>query len=218
MSRPSAPALCLAASGLLLGALGVSIPWTPAMAPSGDGAMIVTQAPARGRAGPPSASPAPWDRYPPGSRIVLVDPTGHSPRVRVLSGSLPAAGAPDVSPEADAVVFTGLPRNEAGWHIYEADLSGHRLLRITRSGRDCTDPAYLAGGRIVASCANGPPEPARTAPATWSLHVIERATGDMRRITFGPGSALDPTPLRDGRILFSLQQGPGTGRPAGGIA
>jgi len=64
-------------------------------------------------------------------------------------------------------------------------------------GRDCTDPAYLPGGRIVFAC---------RASAGWSLHTASLDGSDVDQVTFGPGSAFDPETLPDGRILFTMWQ------------
>jgi len=81
---------------------------------------------------------------------------------------------------------------------------------VLRLEGDCAGPRELAHQRLVAACRTPGEQP------TWSLYTAGLDGSDPERITFGPGSAIDPLPLRDGRILFSMEQEPGPGRPSGG--
>jgi len=176
--------------------------------PVDEGALVVTQIPVR--AGPASAGARldPQGRYPAGSRIVVVSDPGEPGQVRVLSRGLERAGAPDLSPDGRRIVFAGSPSQQQGWTLFEAGVDGRRPVQILQIDKDCSDPAYLAGKRLIFTCAER-----RPAPRTWSLYTATLTGSDLTRITFGPGSAFDPTPLADGRILFSMVQAPGAGRP-----
>ena len=170
-----------------------------------DGLVVVQSPPGVAR-----AQPERFDldaRYPLGSRVIVVRP-GRGPAEErfVLSRGFASAGAPAVSPDGSTVLFAGLRTPESPWAIYETRSRGSRPRKLLELNRDCGDPAYLAGDRVVIACAaEGEPH--------WSLYTVFADGTGIERITFGVDSAFDPHPLRDGRILFSMQQGPGVGRP-----
>lgn len=137
--------------------------------------------------------------------------------------------APDVSFDGQRIVFSAthgpyLPGNRAGaqprfsWRLYE--LAGNTLRQLTFDDRSITiptgmnnaesfgfyddiQPAYLADGRIVFSSSRYPSHSYYDARTTFNLYLINADGSGMQRITTERGSALHPTPLPDGRILFS---------------
>jgi len=165
-------------------------------------AMVVTQIPP-GSGGDVTLRPALDARFPPGSRIVLVR-DGESPP-RLLSRGFLAAGAPALSPDGASIVFAGRERSGSPWAIFELSLRRGRPRKVVESDRDCGDPAYLAGERVVFACAPESPGASAPSPPTWSLYTAPLRGGAVERITFGAGSAFDPHPLEDGRILFSMR-------------
>jgi len=186
---------------------------------SADGpALVVTQVPAGVGYTSDVGEVSPNRKYPEGSRVILVPASGTADDAITLSEGLAAAGAPAVAPAGDAILFAGRPTAGARWGIYEIAASGARRRLLVQGDRDCTDPAYLAANRIVFACADTLTEPGDDSPPKWSLYTASRDGSEPVRITFGPGSAADPTPLPDGRILFSMQQGPAHGAAAAGLA
>lgn len=183
----------------------------PASERPGDGfGLVVTQVPATDNARGDRLSLN--ERYPTGSRIILVPADGDIDDARILSGDLAAAGAPDVAPAADSILFMGRRTADSAWAIFVVATRGSRPRKIVTWDRDCADPAHLAGDRLVFTCADGSEgRPVDSAPS-FSLYVADRSTSEIERITFGPGSAFDPTPLQDGRILFSMSRKPVSGR------
>lgn len=138
--------------------------------------------------------------------------------------------APDVSFDARRIVFAGTagPQLFRGatywphlsWRLYEIGLDGSRPRQLTFSDRDIEIPdglgnaeaysyyddlfpAYLADGRIVFSSSRYPSRAHYDGRPSFNLYLIEADGSGMRRITSERGAALHPTPLPDGRILFS---------------
>jgi hypothetical protein len=137
--------------------------------------------------------------------------------------------SPDVSFDGRRIVFAGttgptLPNNSAAaqprfqWRLYE--LAGAQVRQLTYSDRaihipyglgnadaygwyDDMFPAYLADGRIVFSSSRYPSRAHYDGRPSFNLYVIDGDGSNMRRITNERGGALHPTPLPDGRILFS---------------
>ncbi len=151
-------------------------------------------------------------------------------QVRTLvDASLPGAPAgtpvdvadPDVSPDAERIVFAGYSREERGWRIFEVGADGLGLRQITRSdrsidlarygpaadrlrGHDDVDPCYLPDGRICfVSTRYAGIAPDGRLRAT-NLHVVNADGSDVRRITserFGADTpVVEPA---SGQIVYS---------------
>lgn len=182
----------------------------------GSAHMVVTQVPPRSGDVRLPDRLSPDERYPETSRIVLVPLGGEGDAVRSLSRDLYAAGAPSVSFDGQSVVFAGRADQSSNWAIFEADLRGSRLKAVAEAdSTDCFDPTYAANDEILFVCADQQPCCGHDAQS-WSLYSASRTGCCLERITYGPGSAFDPHPLQDGRVLFSMWQAGGWGRPAEG--
>jgi len=184
---------------VVLGAFGLA--GCQSLPTSGNGSaevsLIITQVPV-GRTPAGEAWLPPDERYPAGSRVILVRAGDAATEVRVLSRGLWAAGAPAVSFDGRRAVFAGKAASGGRWSIYQVALRGTHAHKLADAGRDCTDPAYLPDHRVVFTCAD-----ADDTRGSWSLHVIGDK-GRPQRITFAPGRAVTPTVLADGRVLFSF--------------
>lgn len=206
-----------ALSGLLMAAYLAAAPIACTGDPVAERAagLIVTQVPPGAGTAGLGARLDLATRYPEGSRILWVRPAERPDRYRVLSAGFFAAGAPALSPGADRMLFAGRQEPGDNWAIYETRVTRGRPSPVVDTGSDCVDPAYLAGDRLVFACSDSAGRSADEAPS-WALYTARRDGSDLDRITWGPGSAFDPSPLPDGRVLFSMWQGPGVGRPAEG--
>jgi len=182
---------CSIGAGTLL--VTVSLLTGCADSPSNGAVLVVTQVPA-GRGDHSSSRPGePTERYPAGSRVVVITHPGGE--VRALSRGLAAAGAPDVAPDGRSVAFAG--RRAARWQIYRTTTQGVTPYPVPTPDLDCGDPAWLGGGRLVFACATAD-------GISRHLWVYDPNSRAPKQITFGPGVAFDPSSLADGRILFSL--------------
>ncbi|GAB4109438.1 MAG: hypothetical protein OHK0050_00660 [Roseiflexaceae bacterium] len=166
-------------------------------------------------------------REPNGTLRVLIDtsqPAGHP----LNPLGLRDLNSPDVSFDASRIVFAGTFGPEAAstsdrprfsWRIFEMDGNGS-IRQLTFSDRqasipqgpgnatfyqfyDDLFPAYLADGRIVFSSSRYPSRAHYDGRPTFNLYTIGPSGENMQRITTERGGALHPTPLPDGRILWS---------------
>jgi hypothetical protein len=181
--------------------------------------VIVTQVPAG--AGPESAalSPEPGERYPAGSRLVLLYPGGPAAAPRGLSEGLAAAGGASVSFDGERMVFVGKEGDGDPYAVWVAALDGSSRRRLAGPGTDCGAAAFLPDGRVVFSARVPGEPPTETLSSPWALFVVgqedEREDEPPQRITFGAGE-LDPALLADGRIVYAQWQPGGDGRPEAG--
>jgi len=165
-----------------------------------DGALVLTQTPANSIT-TASAQDILDQRYPPGSRVVIVSPPFGPNNVRVLSQELWAAGGPVVAPNGNQIFFVGKTQTNGTWQIYEAKPNGGRPKAITSLEGGAMDPAVISNGDLVFS------SPVPKPGATWkvgesSALYAQAPGGPPQRLTFGSTAAIEPTVLGDGRILF----------------
>lgn len=162
--------------------------------------LVITQTPLRS-----AQTNTPADlldqRYPAGSRVVLLPKSAKASDVVVLSKGLVSAGAPVVTPRADRIYFAGKRSPSDSWQIFENQPSGGTPKQVTSFAGGAMDPALISGGGLVFS---GPvPKPGATwLPVQAPALYLQPGQGPARRLTFGSTAAVEPTVLRDGRILF----------------
>ena len=74
-----------------------------------------------------------------GGRVVRLDAGG---QLRVLTASFASAADPDVSFDAKHILFAGKQGAGDHWQIYEMNLDGTGVRRITSEDADCRNPIY----------------------------------------------------------------------------
>lgn len=170
------------------------------------------------------------DPYPPGSRLAIWDPKRPGEPPRVLTEGFEAAGGPAVSHDGRRLLFCGRRTARDPWRIYEVAVEGGGPVAVSPEGANATRAAYLgkwgmadtyaerASEYVVFSSDLERTRDPRDGGAAFSLYTCRRDGSGIGRITFNPGSDIDPTVLGDGRILYSAWQPPGHGRPRGAWA
>jgi hypothetical protein len=169
------------------------------------GSLVLTQSPVTATA--VSASDILDLRYPPGSRVVLMESPLGSKRVQVLSEGLAAAGDPIVSYDGQRVFFAGKASTAGEWQIYQEDLAGGRPQMLTTMSGGAMSPSLLPNGSLVfASPVPKIGGPNYSQPS--SALYVQSPGGQPRQLTFSSRSITEPTMLGDGRILFVSTQPP----------
>ncbi len=166
------------------------------------GSLVVTQVPAH--AAPGGDGDVLDGRYPTGSRVVLVAPSGQPGSERVLSKGLVAAGGPVLTPDARTAFFAGKADAKGEWQIYAVPTAGGRPKAVTAMSGGAMDPAIAAHGELVFA------SPVPKAGQTWKTATpaalyTQKPGNPARRVSFGPTSAVEPTVLADGRVMFVSQ-------------
>ena len=140
----------------------------------------------------------PIDRFPQGSRLVLLDSRKATRNVIPLTQGFFAARDPQVSFDGSRILFSARRTRQARWQIWEMNADGTAKRQVTQCSGDCLGPAYLAHNQFVYT------EVRRQSPSAASqVFVAQLEGGEARPITFGPGDFRVETVLRDGRILVS---------------
>ena len=128
---------------------------------------------------------------------------------------------PEVSYDGERVVFAGFSPIDNAWRIYEIDIEGSNLRKVTRSDRDPAvdrlgggdprlrgyddvDPSYLPDGRIVFVSTRQPGLAPDERTRITNLYVVNADGTDTHRITserFGADTpTVDPS---SGQIVYS---------------
>jgi hypothetical protein len=164
--------------------------------------------------------PAPLSqRFPQGSRLVKLAPSGHTPHN--LTPDFFAAADPRTSFDGARVLFAGKKSAEARWQIWEMNADGSGARQITHCPGDCVQPAYLPRGQIVYTAVpdersgasssahlpfiHNPTQASTPAGANSQIWVSKVDGSDAQPITFGPGDFQVETVLKNGVILATAR-------------
>lgn len=163
-----------------------------------------------------------------GALTTLVDGANPGP----ATGNLIDVQSPDVSFDGTKILFAGATTIDPdaaqyGWRLYEIGVDGTGFRKLPIPDRSFTSvpnnnsegydygnyetyrwwndlfPAYLADGRIVFASTRYPSRSPYDARFDYNLYVVNSDGSALRRITAERGGLLHPTPLPDGRIIFS---------------
>ena len=188
-----------------------------------------------------------WFSRPGGGMYILKDFKSDRPTLQCLTGDLPPGNIirPEISYDGTKVLFahckyyphvhgivnkldkSKIPE-DAFYHLYEMNLDGSGLRRLTRGKYDDFDGRYLPNGEIVflstrrgqqiqcgkesaqatlnaelgdcyVRCGGGPYRPV----AVYTLHVMDADGGDLRPISPFEMFEWTPSITPDGRVLYS---------------
>jgi len=143
----------------------------------------------------------------PGGRLLILQglrPDGH---VRQLMPQAPLHGSfwrPDVSFDAQKVLFSFKPHNEKAFHLYEINVDGTGLRQLTDGIYDDVDPIYLPDGHIMFPTTRGH-NYVRCMPPTNSFEMA-RADGDGKNvylISYSNEPDYTPSVMDDGRVIYT---------------
>jgi len=109
--------------------------------------------------------------------------------------------------DARRLLFASVGQEGRAWRIFEIGVDGQGLVQVTPDeGADVShsDPCYLPDGRILfASTANYVALPCVFGSAPMvSLYRLDRATGEIRQLTFEQDSDWCPTVTNSGRVMY----------------
>nr|MDP0504607.1 SUMF1/EgtB/PvdO family nonheme iron enzyme [Verrucomicrobiota bacterium JB025] len=143
--------------------------------------------------------------------------TGHRNRILEFSladGSLKPVHEPehgefvgdvDLDFDGGRILFSSIG-GHGGWAVFEKDLATGECVEVTPvdEGVDFMDACYLPDGRIMFAATSGfqgvPCVGGRDKVA--NLHVLDRGTGEVRRLCFDQENNWCPTVLPNGKVMY----------------
>ncbi|MDO4558142.1 MAG: LamG-like jellyroll fold domain-containing protein, partial [Planctomycetia bacterium] len=144
----------------------------------------------------------------PGGRLLIQKGLNPDGQVRQLAPREPLHGAfwrPDLSWDADRIVFCFKPHNEKTFHLYEIRTDGTGLRQLTEGIYDDFDPVYLPDGKHIAFTTTRGNNYVRCMPPTNSS-TLARCDTDGKNIYLLSHSGepdYQPSVLDDGRIIHT---------------
>ena len=149
-----------------------------------------------------------------GARIVVVSPEG---QVRVLSEGFASACDPNVSFDAQRVVFAARKTGQSHWRIWEVGIDGQGLRPVSPENQAARSPIYASTLFTLDS-----PEPWFTLVyvgreniineagrgSASSLYNVKLDGSEVRRLTFTPNNNFDPFQMWDGRVIYAAEHYP----------
>ncbi|MCO7227475.1 hypothetical protein [Pleionea sp. CnH1-48] len=137
-----------------------------------------------------------------GGNLFRLDPGSNQP-VNLTQKTNAAVRNPEVSWDGRKVIFS-MKLGEYGlWQIYEINVDGSGLKRITHTTHNETEPAYLPDGRIVFASDRGKVlDPYEQHPVGY-LYIMNADGSQPFMMTSDPGGDMTPTISESGKILFT---------------
>lgn len=141
----------------------------------------------------------------PGGRMLVLDGLNPGGAVRRLAPERPGSfWRPDLSFDAQKVVFCYKPHDQQSFHLYEMNLDGSGLKQLTDSQYDDVDPIYLPDGHILFTTTRGNSY-VRCGPFIYS-YVLARCDadgGNVYLISHNGEPDFVPSLMHDGRVIYS---------------
>lgn len=143
----------------------------------------------------------------PGGRLLVLKGLHPGGTVRQLMPQPPLHGSfwrPDLSFDAQKVLFCFKPHNEKSFHLYEINVDGSGLRQLTDGPYDDVDPVYLPDGHLLFPTTRGN-NYVRCMPPTNSFELA-RADADGRNLyIISQSNEPDylPSVMNDGRVVYT---------------
>ncbi len=144
----------------------------------------------------------------PGGRLLVLDGLSPEGALTQLMPQAPLHGSfwrPDLSFDAQTVLFCFKPHNEKSFHLYEINLDGTGLVQLTDGIYDDLDPVYLPDGEHIVFSTTRSHTYVRCMPPT-NAYPLARCDRDGRNIYLLSRSN-EPEYLAsvmdDGRVLYT---------------
>ncbi|MCY3020688.1 MAG: hypothetical protein NTW87_16850 [Planctomycetota bacterium] len=141
----------------------------------------------------------------PGGRLLVLDGLHPGGTLRQLAPERPGSfWRPDLSFDAQKVLFCFKPHDQKSFHLYEMNLDGTGLRQLTDSDYDDSDPLYLPDGHILFTTTRGNSY-VRCGPFIYS-YILARCDsdgGNVYLISYNGEPDFVPSLLSDGRVIYS---------------
>ncbi len=144
----------------------------------------------------------------PGARLMVLEGLSPSGHLRQLMPQAPLHGSfwrPDLSYDAQKVLFCFKPHNEKAFHLYEINIDGTELVQLTEGPYDDLDPIYLPDGKHLMFSTTRGHTYVRCMPPT-NAFVLARCNtdgSDIYLISQNNEPDYLPSVMDDGRIVYT---------------
>jgi len=122
---------------------------------------------------------------------------------RLVDDPLGAVRDPQVHYDAQKILFSYRRGGTHHYNLYEIDIDGGRLRRITTGRWDDVEPAYLPDGHIMFCSTRCNRYIGCWLAPSAVLHRCDAAGGNIRMVSSGSFTENTPSVLPDGRVLYT---------------
>ena len=144
----------------------------------------------------------------PGGRLLVLDGLSPQGSLTQLMPQAPLHGSfwrPDLSYDAERIVFCFKPHNEKSFHLYEIGVDGKGLVQLTDGRFDDFDPIYLPDGRHILFSTSRAHTYVRCMPPTnaYILARCDRDGGNIYLTSRNNEPDYLPSVMNDGRVVYT---------------
>lgn len=144
----------------------------------------------------------------PGGRLLILDGLSPTGRLTKLMPVEPLHGTfwrPDLSFDAQRVLFCFHPANEKTFHLYEINIDGSGLRQITGGIYDDVDPVYLPDGEHIVFASTRGHNYVRCMPPTNSFTLTRCDLDGRNMYLISRNNEPDylPSLMQDGRVVYT---------------
>lgn len=144
----------------------------------------------------------------PGARLLVLDGLSPGGHLRQLMPQAPLHGSfwrPDLSWDAQHVLFCFKPHNEKSFHLYEIGIDGSGLRQLTDGPYDDLDPIYLPDNKHIMFSTSRGHTYVRCMPPTnaFVLARCERDGSNVYLVSQNNEPDYLPSVLDDGRVIYT---------------
>ncbi|MHC4521131.1 MAG: LamG-like jellyroll fold domain-containing protein, partial [Planctomycetota bacterium] len=144
----------------------------------------------------------------PGGRLLILDglsPAGHLTKLMPVEPLHGTFWRPDLSFDAQRVLFSFHPANEKNFHLYEINVDGSGLRQITDGIYDDVDPIYLPDDEHIIFASTRGHNYVRCMPPTNSFTLTRCDLDGKHMYLISRNNEPDylPALLRDGRVIYT---------------
>jgi len=147
----------------------------------------------------------PW--YHSGENLYLLSPIWPREKQRLTNLTKLTGGAvqgPELSYDGTKVLFA-MRRNAQtdGFHIFQMNVDGSGLTRLTDGNCNDVDPAYLPDGRIIFCSDRAGYHEFYHQERSRVIYVMNADGSDIQQVTFNPNQDYEPLPLQNGFVTYA---------------
>ncbi len=144
----------------------------------------------------------------PGARLLILDGLSPQGALQQLMPQAPLHGSfwrPDLSFDAQKVLFCFKPHNEKSFHLYEINIDGTGLVQLTDGIYDDLDPIYLPGGDHIIFSTTRSHTYVRCMPPTnaYPLARCDRDGKNIYLVSRGNEPEYLASVMDDGQVLYT---------------
>lgn len=146
--------------------------------------------------------------------LILLQPISPNGKLTNLTEAYTKANGsavdPEISYDGRKVIFSMRQSGANNFDIYEMNVVGSNLRRVTNTPYDEADPAYLPNGKIVYTCNRRNIRDEYERREVENLHTMDANGGNVQGISFNNSDDFDPIVMRDGRVVWTRWEHHGT--------